>query len=167
MANRSYLYSVDALPVAGADEKPLVVGIAEWNYDIPLAFRLLVSAHPRKCRSLIWEYPDEIAIAGDYDQGVARLLDYLDGMNQSGIAALRDEARAFLNADENKRRYFVLECGEIYEMDAEPLIDQNERLLAELLELGSSIPKPDKTEDIHTLGLGNWSNVLYYDPNEV
>lgn len=166
MANRSYLYSVDALPTAGAEKKPRVVGIAEWNYDIPLAFRLLLSAHPRTCHSLIWDFPDEIAIAGDYEQGVARLLGYLDELDRPEIAKLREEARAFLTATENKRRYFVLECGEIFEMDVEPLTAQNKRLLSELLELERKAPGPDAAGDIDALGLGNWSNILYFDPND-
>lgn len=164
MANRSYLYSTDALPSAEAEKKPPAVGIAEWNYDIPLAFRLLLSAHPRKCRSLIWDFPEEIAIAGDYVQGVARLLRYLDRIDDPAIAELRDEARSFLTADENKRRYFILECGEIFELDSEPLAAQNDRLLSELLELEStSADLP--AGDIESLGLGNWSNILYFDPN--
>lgn len=166
MANRSYLYSVDELPIAGAEQKPRVVGISEWNYDIPLAFRLLLSAHPRKCHSLIWDYPDEIAVAGDYEQGVARLLGYLDELNRPELAELREEARAFLTAAENKRQYFVLECGEIFEMDLEPLTAQNERLLSELLDLETNSPEPTAAADINALGLGNWSNILYFDPNE-
>ena len=66
MANRSYLYSADTLPTSDVNQKPRVVGISEWNYDIPVAFRLLLSGYPRKCRSVIWDFPDEIAIAGDY-----------------------------------------------------------------------------------------------------
>jgi hypothetical protein len=163
MANRSYLYSADALPTAGADKKPRVVGIAEWNYDIPLAFRLLLSAHPRKCRSVIWDFPDEIALAGDYEQGVTRLLSYLDRIEQPEIAELRDEAREFLAA--NKRRYFILECGEIFDMDSEPLAAQNDRLLSAVLELVSDFPSLAIAEDVNSLGLGNWSNVLYFDPN--
>ncbi|QEG32123.1 hypothetical protein GobsT_69740 [Gemmata obscuriglobus] len=44
MANRSYLYAADALPTSGAEKKPRIVDIAEWKYDIPIAFRLLLSA---------------------------------------------------------------------------------------------------------------------------
>ena len=104
-------------------------------------------------------------IAGDYEQGVARLLRYLDRIGHPKIAELRDEARAFLTAAENKRRYFILECGEIFQMDSEPLAAQNERLLSELLELESNAPGPATVQDIDSLGLGNWSNILYFDPN--
>jgi hypothetical protein len=161
MANRSYLYSADDLVLAGANQKPRVVGVAEWNYDIPVAFRLLLSAYPRKCRSVIWDVPDEIAIASDYEQGVARLLHYLDRIKDPQIAELRDEAQAFLTAAENKRRYFILECGEIFELGSEPLAVQNERLLSELLELESDFPSPTAADDVDSLGLGNWSNFLW------
>lgn len=165
MANRSYLYSADELPMAGGGKKPRVVGIAEWNYDIPIAFRLLASARPRKCRSVIWEFPDEIAVAGDYERGVARLLQYLDQVECPEIAELRDEAREFLTSAENRRRYFILECGELFQMGGEPLAAQNDRLLSELLELESNFSDAAATADVDSLGLGNWSNALYFDPN--
>ncbi|MFT3883272.1 MAG: hypothetical protein QM703_26915 [Gemmatales bacterium] len=165
MANRSYLYSADTLPTQEANTKPVAVGISEWNYDIPLAFRLLLSADPRKCRSLIWDFPDEIAIAGDYEYGVAHLFRYLDQIKDPEIVQLRDDARKFLGATENKRRYFILECGEIFELDSEPLAAQNDLLLSEVLEMESDLPCPTAALDIESLGLGNWSNILYFDPN--
>jgi hypothetical protein len=196
MANRSYLYSSNLVPSPEANEgEGRMNGISEWNYDIPIAFKILLSANPRKCRSSIWEVPEEIAIAGDYDPGVDRLFRFLDRIALPEIKSLKDEARQFLTADANKNRYFVLECGEIFEMDDEPLVEQNDRLLAEIRNiepameaaiaqfsptkpsearsggffsrlLGSKSLASEKTippDAIHSLGLGNWSNILYFD----
>ena len=196
MANRSYLYSSTLVPSPEANQNDQRMnGISELNYDIPIVFKILLSGNPRKCRSSIWEVPEEIAIVGEYDHGVDRLLRFLDRLSLPEIIPLKEEARQFLTSDANRNRYLVLECGEIFEMDGEPPAEQNDRLLAEIRNiepvmesafatlspnqpiksnsggffsrlLGS---KPSATEGkvsvnaIHSLGLGNWSNILYFD----
>ena len=77
---------------------------------------------------------------------------------------MRSEARAFLTDPNNQRRYFVLECGEIYGMEDEPPGEQNTRLVEEIASLATVNTIPWPTRSIDALGLGNWSNVLYYDP---
>jgi hypothetical protein len=74
MANRSYLYSTNYLPGSAATGSRRVVGIAEFGNDIPIVFKLLLSGNPRTCVSLIFEGTDEIALVGDYQLGVGRLL---------------------------------------------------------------------------------------------
>lgn len=52
MANRSYLYSTNVVP--GPDVKKAtrtLTGISEWNYDIPIIYKLLLSGNPRPCKS--------------------------------------------------------------------------------------------------------------------
>jgi hypothetical protein len=198
MANRSYLYATSFVPSLEVEQdQRRIIGISEWNYDIPLAFRLLLSAYPKKCRSLIWDVPEEIGLVGDYEQGVARLFGFLDRILIPEIVPLREEARQFLTAESNRSLYFVLECGEIFEMEEQQLTTQNDRLLSEIHNIegavesalarfsrphqltpkrglvgrlfAAKVPAPDnkeQTQDIHAIGLGNWSNVLYYDPNK-
>ena len=113
---------------------------------------------------MIWDCADEIAIAGDYDEGVSRLLRYLDRIEHPRITELRDRTRKFLTVAENKRRYFILECGEIFEMEDAPLAEQTNQLLSEILELNSTSSDSFAGLDIETLGLGNWSNELYFNP---
>jgi hypothetical protein len=196
MANRSYLYSSNFVPSleANAGDRR-ITGISEWSYDIPIAFKVLLSGNPRKCRSSIWEVPEEIAIVGDYNLGLDRLLCFLDRMPLPEVAPLKDESRRFLEDEANKNPYFVLECGEIFEMEDSPLAEQNDRLLAEILKiepviesslasllpnrpstpkargffsrvLGRNPPAAQQkvtTDAVQSLGLGNWSNVLYFD----
>jgi hypothetical protein len=196
MANRSYLYSSNFAPspeVNEADRR--ITGISEWKYDIPIVFKILLSGNPRKCLSLIWEVPQEIAIVGDYDQGLDRLLRFLDRIPLPEVIPLKEEARQFLTDEANKNRYFILECGEIFELHDKPLTELNDSLLAEirniepLIEsaladllssqasaakasgffsrrLGRNPPAAEKkgsADAIHSLGLGNWSSILYFD----
>lgn len=197
MANRSYLYSTNFVPPPGATESQRrIIGISEWNYDVPLVFKLLLSGNPKKCRSLIWDMTDEIALVGDYEQGLARLFRFLDRISIPEIVPLRDEAREFLAAEKNRGQFFVLECGEIFEMIDEPLSSQNVQLLSEIQDIASvaeatvvalnraaqsksnrgllarmlhrTEPASSQSSkpDIHAIGLGNWSNILFYDPNQ-
>jgi len=196
MANRSYLYSSNFVPSPNANgAHRRMTGISEWRNDVPVAFKILLSSNARKCRSSIWKVPEEIAIIGDYDPGLDRLLRFLDRIPVPDVVLLKEEARRFLTDAANKNEYFVLECGEIFEMDDAPLAEQNERLLAiirhiESVEesalaklvtnppsatkaggwfsrtLGHKSMEPKKNSSVdavNSLGLGNWSNVLYFD----
>ncbi len=191
MANRSYLYAADHLPTPDvATSVRRQVGISEWRYDIPIAYKLLVSANTQQCISSIWSTPETIAIGGDYDGGTDRLFAFLDHISNPAIVPLRDEARLFLSSSENRRRYFVLECGEIFEMNDGSPAEQNELLFLEICRLAerentisaTSNPPPAKQGllsrlfnskqakeppviDADSLGLGCWSSVLRYDPN--
>jgi hypothetical protein len=196
VANRSYLYSTNAVPgTKSLQEKPKLRGIAEWNYDVPLVFKLLLSGNPRPCQSSIWEVTEAIAIAGDYGDGVERLTRFLKEIQAPIAQPVIQEALAFLADDSNRNLYFVLESGEIFEMEEEPLAEQNRLLIEEIGTLdavikdallsiehpqrsevkkpsflskmfGSSPTPTDETVDllkkIHSLGLGAWSNALYF-----
>jgi hypothetical protein len=165
MANRSYLYSANFEPSSemnGIDRR--MTGISEWKTVIPITFKILLSGNPRKCRSSIWEFPKEIAIVGDYDQGVDRLFRFLDRISLPEIAPLKEEARRFLADEANKNRYFILECGEIFELVGEDLVEQNDDLLAEIRDIDQVIASAlVHLPQFYELGLGHWSNLLYFD----
>jgi len=132
MANRSYLYASDHLPGSPEWEtKHELHGIAEWNYDIPLTFKLLLSGNPRPVKSSIWDTEEKIALAGDAQIGLQHLQAYLARLppQAAGLAA---DAQEWLSRPSNVRRYFLLECGEIFEMEDEDVTAQNLELLAEI-----------------------------------
>jgi len=165
MANRSYLYASDILPIRDAD--PLqrrMIGISEWNYDIPVVYKLLASGSPRTSISSIWKLDENIAIVSDYETGLRRLTCFLDQLPKELIAPLRSEAIEFLSSRQNRRKFFVLECAEIYDMLGENLAEQNNQLLEEIKAFEPGLVGSE--EDIHSLGLGNWSNILYFDLND-
>lgn len=53
MANRSYLYSLGNRPTSYEDRPETISGLSEWAYNVPFVYRLLMSADPRLCASLV------------------------------------------------------------------------------------------------------------------
>ena len=140
MANRAYLYSTNFVPGTETEERR-IVGLSEWRYDIPIVFKLLLSGNPKRCSSLIWEEPDAIAVIGNYDEGVARLLEFLECVPHPAVAALAEEAREFLEADQNRNDYFLLEPNEIFDLGNDAPEEQADSLLAEFADLGPQMEK--------------------------
>ncbi|MBU1390218.1 MAG: hypothetical protein KJ856_00275 [Gammaproteobacteria bacterium] len=195
MANRSYLYSANHLPESPEWEKVRDLhSIAEWNYDIPVAFKLLLAGNPSAVKSSIWETAEKIAIAGDFQAGITALNQYLSKLPPQA-ETLVTEAREFLSKAENEGKYFILECGEIFDMDEGPLEEKNLALIEEIKLISQEIqalvvpsptitqqpkrsfvdkllgrkqeqPKLDPLEPFYGLGLGNWSNILYFQFGE-
>lgn len=197
LANRSYLYSTNVIPGPNAKANGRqLIGMSEWNYDIPIVFKLLLSGDPKTCPSSIWDNPEEIALVGDYSDGLENLERFLSQIDLPEAQGLTAEAIVFLNKPENRNQYFVLECGEIFDMGDTPLLEQNLELLEEVKNIQPEVeqalqslipppfvaPKPagffsklfgrtpeppspthDVRESIYRLGLGNWSNTLYFD----
>lgn len=133
MANLSYLFSLNQTSKdsnSGAGRN--VRGIAESNYQIPIAFKVLISANPRTCRSCIWEHEDEIALMADYAGGLERFLSFASRIKQPAVQPFIQESIQFLRRDENRQSHFLLECGEIFEMSDTPLMEQNFALLAQI-----------------------------------
>ncbi|MGE8224916.1 MAG: hypothetical protein ACN6RK_03925 [Stenotrophomonas sp.] len=107
MANRSYLYAGNGLGHdGGSPEHRRITGISEWNYDIPLIYKILMSGNPRIVQSSIWVDAGNIAITSNYDLGVARLSQFLDRITLPEALELKQEALAFLA--ENRREDFCL-----------------------------------------------------------
>ncbi|KAF9395591.1 hypothetical protein CPC16_007752 [Podila verticillata] len=198
MANRSYLYSTNVVPGPAVKKGTrTLTGISEWNYDIPIIYKLLLSGNPRPCKSSIWRMQGNIALVADYAPGVERLKEFLNKIDFPTARPLIDEALQFLADECSINKYFVLECGEIFCMDDEPIKKQNAQLLNEIKNLDVEVeralaslePKPveeprpvrwlaklfgvkptpvveshdDPLQPVYDLGLGNWSNILYFD----
>lgn len=206
MANRSYLYSTNIAPGPDAvAQGRKLIGISEYAYDIPIVFKLLLSASTRTCPSSIWSSDEDMTLIGDYDAGVARLQDFFAQIKEPAAQPMMAEALEFLRRPENRNPYFVLECGEIFEMMDTPIGEQNQQLLGQIRNLQPEIdaalqsmqqfgtavptapqaapkkpgflarlfgfdspapptrPAPDPMQPIRALGLGLWSNYLYFD----
>ena len=165
MANRSYLYASDMVPARDVDPtKRRMIGISEWNYDIPVVYKLLSSGNPQACISSIWKIDPKIAVVGEFAAGLDRLTKFLDRLPKQLIQTLREETIQFLSLPTNRRKYFVLECGEIFDMQGGNLEDQNTALLREIQQFNPDVVTSE--EGITALGLDNWSNILYFDLND-
>lgn len=204
MANRSYLYSIDFMPEPNLSKKgKKITGISEWNYGIPIIYKILLSGQPQTCNSLIWDEPEGIALIGSYDQGLSNLKKFFTRIDLPEAQKLIDEALGFLEHPDNKNKYFLLECGEIFDIDMEPSIpEQNLLLLDEIKNINPKIeialqslvppkieeptpplgffekifgkravpeevPEYDQSQALHSLGFGNWTNVLYFSFDNV
>ena len=195
MANRSYLYTTNHLPESPEWEKTMDLhSISEWNYDIPVAFKLLLAGNPIAVKSSIWESPEKIAIAGDFRAGLAALYEYLARLPHQA-ETLVIETKAFLSKASNERKYFILECGEIFDMEEGTPEVKNLELIEEIKLLSNGIqsipvpkpavhdgtkggsfdklsgrkrksPKSDPLKPFYGLGLSNWSNILYFQFGE-
>ena len=189
MANRSYLFASPFVPGPDPekDDPRQVQGISERNYDIPLVYQLLVSADVQLCRSMIWtDMAEPTALSGRAGAGIDRLQRLLARIDHPSVAPLRDQALGFLSRHADRDGYFVLECAEILDMGDEPLGEQAARLLRDVQHIDAEIEaaiarlapkKKNFWERIFTpsqqsieaplreLGLGYWSDTLYYSPN--
>lgn len=67
MANRSYLYSLSNRPATYYDRPDTISSLSEWAYDVPFVYRLLMSADPRLCASLVAEGLDDDEDADEND----------------------------------------------------------------------------------------------------
>lgn len=191
MANRSYLYATDHLPGSAAwEEKKDLRSIAEWRYDIPFVFKILLSGNPTPVRSSIWDTPQLIAVAADAKAGLARLERFL-AMLPPEAKMLVDETREFFSDPRNVKKHFILEAGEIFELMDKDLGVQNLDLVAEIASitvdsLRLEVPAPlsaaaaklplirrlllkmsrtrpvDPLRPFYDVGLGGWSSVLYF-----
>jgi hypothetical protein len=140
MANRSYLYAIDAVPaIDSSPSESRCIGISEFNGAIPIVFKLLLTGNPRACRSIIWKTPDEIALVGEYALGFQRLKEFLARIDLPAAQPLIQECLDFLEDNKHRRNYFLLECGEIFELTEEPLDQQNAKLLNEITDLDAEI----------------------------
>lgn len=185
MANRSYLFASPFVPgadAAGNDPRQLK-GLSECKYNIPLVYRLLVSADVQRCRSLIWSMPEPTALVGRAGAGIDRLEQFLARIDHPAIAPMRDQALDFLNRHADRNGYIFLECAEVLGMDDTPLDTQAASLLQGVQNIDAEVetalaqlaPKKKSFWDrvftpsqesieapLRDLGLGYWSNTLYF-----
>ena len=145
MANRSYLYNIDFNRLERAKTKEdRVIGVCEYAYDIPLAFKILLSDNPINTYSMIWEYEHPIAIAGNADGGKQKLFDFLEQLKKKKLFDPKkldeqvSKTKDYFDKHIFSQQYFFMESGEIYEMGDKPLEEQN-------LELYHEIQYIDKT----------------------
>lgn len=133
MANRSYLYAID-FDKTTEEIKPgdKISGLSEYNYSIPLSFKILVSQESKLAPSMIWEYEQPIAIQGNYEKGKKKLFGFLETLAAENIFEENefkrqvDFTKEFLNKHQLKNIF--LECGELYEMCDRDIAEQNTEL---------------------------------------
>ena len=188
MANRCYLYTTDHLPGSAEwQDKKQLHGIAEWPDHIPLTFQILLSGNPLAVPSSIWDSPHLTAIAGDAATGLRRLMAYLQ-LLPSQAEPLVVDTKAFFEDPENHKMHFILETREIFDYADREMAQKNAEIISKIAAIGDDLsalylpepataepflrralrrllklPPPSPLEPYYEIGLGLWSNILYYD----
>ncbi|NOK63928.1 MAG: hypothetical protein GFH27_549319n108 [Chloroflexi bacterium AL-W] len=186
MANRGYLYSINAKPTAD-ESNPKIIGLSEWSYIVPLSHQILLSGAPQQCRSVIWDGDEHIAIIGDYEEGLQKFELFCTQLTSllPDLTPVCQEAVEFLRQPANKQAFFLLEAGEIFMMSDDELSTQSETLFQSILDVDKEITllleqlktqtshsstkhqtRTEQNQMLYELGLDNWFNVLYFDFGE-
>jgi hypothetical protein len=178
MANRSYLYTLDAVPSKKKKVKP-IRSLSEWGWDIPLSHKILASENPKRCQSAIWG-DHEIGVVADFPAGRDRLLAFLGVVgeakpkNQKAFAEALAETKKTLASKKHAGKLTLLECGEIFDMLDEDLVTSTDRLvdkeipaLKEKVEAAIAGKEKKWVSEVaktweKSLGL-YWADVLYFD----
>ncbi len=168
MANRSYLYATDTIPSKGKPNPSY--GLAEYNWDVPLVFKLIMAGSPRRTASAIWGQP--IGIIADRAGAQERVEAFAKVLvekhpKRKDLEAQLEEMRAVL-AKTPKTKYLLLETGEIADMMGDDLVDTVDRVIAEIPIAVKLAADPKKVAlmrkmKLEDLNLGYWSDVLYFD----
>jgi len=168
MANRSYLYSIDfdrTLEERSEDKK--VRGLSEWPYEIPLAYKILVSRDAKLSPSIIFDYEKPIAIIGDFYKGREKLFHFLEELSKTNLiekdelGALIRDAKKYLYDAKNEAEYTILECGEIYEMGHEDIEVANTNLYE------NEILRIDETIRDYMVKIQNTQNIAEAEKHEI
>ncbi|MDR2237841.1 MAG: hypothetical protein LBE92_17090 [Chryseobacterium sp.] len=185
MANRSYLYTA-------SKELTQLRDVSEWNYDIPLFYKIVLGSETQMSASKIWNFELPIVIKGDFKNGLKKFYDFLDyletqqDLDKEAIAGYRQDTLDFFEKyPERALDLFFMEGGEIFDMtgDVTPIEQQNEALYHEIISISKDIDdilnqKPDNVFDFkHTPWLQEikkdinalsvyWTYVTYFSFNK-
>lgn len=165
MANRAYLYVKKGKELAA---------ISEYNYEIPIAYKILVSCKTRRVKSTIFRTPLKIALQGDFEQGVERLYAFLEELRRTGLLSEKElgekikETKTFLGKQRGSK-FFLLEGAEVYEYDGPALIGnlkmrrQISRIEKEIESFYQELEQTKSDERIQMIGIQEWADCLYYE----
>ena len=187
MANRTYLYITDDV-----EKREKIRGIAEYNYDFPLLFKIMCSTEPVPGKSSIFNLEEKAAIISEISGGIDKIKSFLLKMKEekstldSGKELVGSETceKIMEFLDENKfldegYKYFLLEAAELYEMEADSHKEFEKLTLRDIEEinntakdveyfmetgiLNDSILEKIGTYEKFQYELSSFSEYLYYD----
>ncbi|MGY5798512.1 DUF7822 domain-containing protein [Rheinheimera faecalis] len=189
MANRSYLYSSNLEPKHS--DALVLTGLSEWNYEIPLLYKILFSGNTSfPCKSLIFDIHEQLAVSITYQNAINNLLSFTNEISSFYSSSVLNTALQFLMLESNRGEFLILEPYEIYLLhEAEPEVQQ-QALLEQLKSLQIKVIAQDlinkcATQDVKAFtsffkktkagsseledllkasGFNEWSNSLCYAP---
>ena len=187
MANRTYLYITDDV-----EKREKIRGIAEYNYDFPLLFKIMCSTEPVPGKSSIFNLEEKAAIISEMSGGIDKIKSFLLKMKEekstlgSGKELVGSETceKIMEFLDENKfldegYRYFLLEAAELYEMEADSHKEFEKLTLRDIEEINNTVKDVEYFMETGILNdsilekigtyekfqyeLSSFSEYLYYD----
>ena len=187
MANRTYLYITDDV-----EKRAKIRGIAEYNYDFPLLFKIMCSTEPVPGKSSIFNLEEKAAIISEMSGGIDKVKNFLLKMKEekstldSGKELVGSETceKIMEFLDENKfldegYRYFLLEAAELYEMEADSHKEFEKLTLRDIEEINNTVKDVEYFMETGILNdsilekigtyekfqyeLSSFSEYLYYD----
>ena len=187
MANRTYLYITDDV-----EKREKIRGIAEYNYDFPLLFKIMCSTEPVPGKSSIFNLEEKAAIISEMSGGIDKIKNFLLKMKEekstlgSGKELVGSETceKIMEFLDENKfldegYRYFLLEAAELYEMEADSHKEFEKLTLRDIEEINNTVKDVEYFMETGILNdsilekigtyekfqyeLSSFSEYLYYD----
>lgn len=75
MANRAYLYAIKGKNT---------IGISEYNYDIPITYKILLGQKTKRVKSKIFRSLFKTALRSDFKKGLDQLYVFLDDLQKKG-----------------------------------------------------------------------------------
>ena len=187
MANRTYLYITDDV-----EKREKIRGIAEYNYDFPLLFKIMCSTEPVPGKSSIFNLEEKAAIISEMSGGIDKIKNFLLKMKEekstlgSGkelvVSETCEKIMEFL--DKNKfldegYKYFLLEAAELYEMEADSHKEFEKLTLRDIEEINNTVKDVEYFMETGILNdsilekigtyekfqyeLSSFSEYLYYD----
>ena len=187
MANRTYLYITDDV-----EKREKIRGIAEYNYDFPLLFKIMCSTEPVPGKSSIFNLEEKAAIISEISGGIDKIKSFLLKMKEekstldSGKELVGSETceKIMEFLDENKfldegYKYFLLEAAELYEMEADSHKEFEKLTLRDIEEINNTVKDVEYFMETGILNdsilekigtyekfqyeLSSFSEYLYYD----
>lgn len=163
MANRSYLYIKKEI-----NENEEIIGIGEYNYNLPLIYKILSSFETETGKSIICNVKEKIAIYSEVTEGVELLKKFLNRLKKEKISfgnkktlvseEMYSEIINFFSDEKIKiggNNKFILECFELYEMSVD-LDEFEDYTLEDIISI-----KEIKQEVINFIETGNLSEKLW------
>ena len=92
MANRTYLYITDDV-----EKREKIRGIAEYNYDFPLLFKIMCSTEPVPGKSSIFNLEEKAAIISEISGGIDKIKSFLLKMKEEKSTFVSSKCRGVKN----------------------------------------------------------------------
>lgn len=163
MANRCYLFAINTSETHKATQRSMI-GLGEYNHNIPLIYQILCSSDAKTCRSAVFKGDKKAAIVADFKRGVDKLRFFLDQLSDDKLTNSIEETLTWFSEPHNQFEYLLLEPVEIFDLETGSNQDLLKKLHESIKGLDYEFLKNQAKNYQDNNAMGSWSNFLYYEP---